>query len=382
MSKSLNILAPTRYPWTFNGPRFSAHHIDRRDFLPLNKIPHGKLSTMLDGMTVFNPWPPKRFDLVHAFNRIPMGGFTPYIVGFESHLPRMYGMEDSSFFARVSRSLAQDRCKGLFPFSKVAHKRFVQQNSHFPWFDALEAKLQMRYPNLVVPDAPDRFSADLKNDPVKIVFVGSHFARKGGCACLRMAQMAQEAGFPLELHIVSSLYNEAWTDPTRGDFFDQYLSLIEDLPNVEHHGALSNEAVMDLLGGAHYLMLPTFSDTFGFSVLEAMSLHTPSIVTPQGALGEFLMDGENGFVLPLDLNEFGEWQHLDYGGRHTECYEKVFAEETERLAEEGYRRIVRMYAQPEAYMALRKNAYETVKAKFCARTASAYWDGVYERVCC
>jgi len=36
-------------------------------------------------MTVFNPLPLKRFDLVHGFNCIPMIGKMSYILGFESH---------------------------------------------------------------------------------------------------------------------------------------------------------------------------------------------------------------------------------------------------------------------------------------------------------
>ena len=80
--KQLRILAPIRYPWTFNGPRNSEHIIERRSFVPFDWI-----SKKFEAITVFNPLPPRCSDLVHAFNRIPLGS-TPFVKGFESHLPR------------------------------------------------------------------------------------------------------------------------------------------------------------------------------------------------------------------------------------------------------------------------------------------------------
>src|SRR5262245_41704508 len=94
------ILAPTRYPWSFNSPQPSAHSIENREFLPLNK-----LSYRVEGVTLFNPWPPKRFDLVHAFNRIPLGP-TPFVIGFESHLPRAFGLEGTGYYRFLIRRLA------------------------------------------------------------------------------------------------------------------------------------------------------------------------------------------------------------------------------------------------------------------------------------
>ena len=146
--RRLRILAPTRYPWRFNGPRRSKHAVSNRSFAPFNY-----LSPRVEGVTVFNPLPPRRFDLIHAFNRIPIG-LTPYLIGFESHLPRAFGLERSLYCRTLIHSLNSDRCRGIFAISEHARNIFRRTVRHLPQFPELESKLFVRYPNF--PMATDQ----------------------------------------------------------------------------------------------------------------------------------------------------------------------------------------------------------------------------------
>lgn len=278
-TKKLNILAPTRYPWTFNGPRQSAHHVTRRNFIPFNKI-----SGKIEGFTVFNPLPFRAFDLIHAFNRIPVG-ITPYIIGFESHLPRAFGLEQSAYFDLLCQSLASDRCRGIYGISDYARRHFLRQHQGTKWFDVLDQKLHVRYPNMEIPDAADRDGAGLQ-DKIKLVFVGSHFARKGGTAVLRLAKMAHDRGFPLHIDIISALEigPASWVDPLKDGYFKYDLDLAGQLPNLTMHGGLPNARVLEILKQSHFSVLPTFSDTFGFSAIESMANYIPVIATRQGGV--------------------------------------------------------------------------------------------------
>jgi hypothetical protein len=67
--------------------------------------------------------------------------------------------------------------------------------------------------------------------------------------------------------------------------------------------------VLDLIGRSQFLLLPTFSDTFGYSAIEAMARYTAVIATDIGALPEFVEDQVNGILLPFDKNEIGEWKY-------------------------------------------------------------------------
>ena len=56
---------------------------------------------------------------------------------------------------------------------------------------------------------------------------------------------------------------------------------------------------------------------------------------------------------------------------------KEFADE--RMAQEGIARLEEMFADPEAYRAMRRAAHAQARALFNPEDAAAYWDGLYER---
>lgn len=373
MSHRLSILAPTRYPWRFNSPRDSRHDIDIRAFAPL-----GKINMRIEGVTIFNPWPPKRFDLIHAFNRIPLGA-TPYLIGFESHLPRAYWMERTPYFQWLIASLASPRCRGIIAISDHARRVFVDIHGGHARFPELEAKLQVRLPNVVAPEVPDVL-ADAPVDEIRLAFVGGHFARKGGLAALRAAELALELGLPISIDIVSSLVMgaEVWTDPTRPEFYDAYRPLL-NLPNVRYHSSAPNEAVHKLLARSQFHMLTTFSDTFGYSAIESMVHGTPVIGTRQGALPEFITDGVNGVLFDLQTNPLGEWVYSASAGRETPEYEQMFRSEVERLAHQTVAAAQAALADPDAYRAMRRRARSDARRNFDPLSANVFWDDLYEK---
>jgi glycosyltransferase involved in cell wall biosynthesis len=370
MARRLQILAPTRYPWRFNGPRQSRHDIEVRNFLPLNKV-----ASAIEGITVFDPLPPRRSDLVHGFNRIPLGR-TPFIIGFESHLPRAFGWQDSKFFHWMTQMLASPRCRRIVAISEYAKRQFIQQHAGLPELDDLLAKLEVRYPNIGL--SPLVIDNEKGEQTLRLLFVGNHFARKGGCVALRLAEIAQQQGLPVQIDIVSSFETGSWVDPTRPAFFEAERALLASLPNVTHYGALPNEHVLRLIEAAHFLLLPTFSDTFGYSAIEAMARGVPVIGTDQAALPEFIRDGENGILLPLEKNAVGEWRHVARRDRGSVAYEEFFRLEVDRLADAAFTQIQKVFGTP-SYAAMRHNARITAEQLFDAAAANKYWDDLYEQ---
>jgi glycosyltransferase involved in cell wall biosynthesis len=370
-ARQLRILAPTRYPWRFNSPRHSKHQIDIRNFVPLNY-----LSKKIEGITIFNPFPPRRFDLIHAFNRIPISTL-PYVIGFESHLPRGFGIETSAFFKFMTRRLASTSCRAIVAMSNSARRFFLHMHASSPYYHELCSKLHVRFPNMIL-DPIDDLCQSAIGEHVRVCFVGQHFGRKGGCVALRMAELAFERKLPLFFDVVSSFVvgRDSWTDPTDPGYFDRYRQLL-DLPNVRYHGSLPNSAVHKLLLTAHFSLLATFSDTFAYSAIEAMANYVPVVATTQGALPEFIRDGFNGVLLDLATDEFGEWIHL-HDDRSSPAYAALHRAEIERLAHVALDRILSAAADPKGYAALRQNARATALRLFSADDASLFWDGIYE----
>lgn len=374
MAPQRAILAPTRYPWRFNAPRASRHHIENRDFLPLNYV-----SSRIEGITVFKPWPLRHFDLVHAFNRIPLGRL-PFVIGFESHLPRAFGLEGGRWWRWMTDLLVSERCRGIVAISQFARRRFLEQHAGEPdTHDILAAKLHVRYPNLALTDAPDVIDVTMQGE-IRLAFVGNHFARKGGCVAVVMADLAQARGFPLVVDIVSKLEmgGSIWTDPFDAAAFKPYLTLL-DRPNVRLHRGLSNPEVLALLGHAHASLLATFGDTFGYSAIESMANYTPVIATRQGALPEIVTDGVDGMLLDLATTH-GEWVYLGTRDRASPQFVRMWHDEIRRLAEQALDALIEASGTPGRLATMRGAARRSVD-RFSAESATVWWDSFYEAAC-
>lgn len=372
--RQLTVVAPRGYPWTFNGPRQSRHRVKVRSYAPLNK-----LRSNLDGLTLFSPLDTGGADLIHAFNRVPLN-LKPFVIGFESHLPRVWGLEGSAYEKVLIATLQSRRCRRIVAISEYAARNFRVSVAEAKLDDAtklsLTNKLEVRYPNLDVPDqAP---ASQPLGDELRATFVGAHFGRKGGCVAVRMAEIALRRGLPIRFTIVSSLQagGAIWTDPSRPGFFDPYLSLLS-LPNVTQIAGLANADVKALLARSHVCLLPTFADTFGFSALEAMAGGTPVLATAQAALPEVIDDGIDGMLLAPTLTPGKDGWIWPYAERNTAQFERLFGDEVERLATEGIGRLEALLADPAAYQDMRTAAHARARRQFSSAEARTYWDALY-----
>ncbi|HML30367.1 MAG TPA: glycosyltransferase family 4 protein [Hyphomicrobium sp.] len=337
------------------------------------------VSRKLEGITVFNPMPPRRFDLVHAFNRIPLGT-TPFIIGFEDYLPRAFGLEHTSYYRWLRNMLASGRCRKIIAISDHARTVFKSLHDSSPQAQELCEKLSLLYPNVDIPEVPDAL-AEHDHSEFVVTFVGNDFGRKGGCVAVKLAEMALAKGFPLKVEIVSSLNmgGAVWTDPVSSEFFDRYRALL-DLPNVTVHGRLGNAEVKSLLARSHFSVLTTLGDTFGFSAIESMAYWTPVIATRQGALPEFIRHLDNGLLIDLETSAIGQWVHQSSPERASKRFEKIFEDEMQRIANETFALLVELAGQPQKIREMRRRARQTCIEMFDSERASRSWDALYEDV--
>lgn len=369
MSRPLTVLTPTRYPGVFNCPRGGRHQLVRTPFVPLNKV-----SSRLQGIMLYPPQR-HRYDLIHAINRIPLVR-KPFVITFESHLPRVFSHEGGMIDRMLRARLASDDCRTIIAKSTWARGMFLDQHRDNPELPMFLGKLRVVYPNVVA-------AADPRLDPVpgrkglKLVFVGNHFARKGGVVAVRLARLAHERGLPIEVEIVSKLEcgGGIWTDPPDASLFARDLELLA-LPNVRFHQGLPNGEVMRLLKDADFSLLPTLSDTFGFSVIEGFSVGTPAIVTSLNALPEMVTDGLSGIVLPLPADPNNEWLHL--GRRLEPGYGSILNDTYDELAGAMLARLEPLLGDLEMLAKLRRGCYQTVLQRFDADRANALFDRLYE----
>ncbi|MEF0941599.1 glycosyltransferase family 4 protein [Rhizobium sp. BR 362] len=376
MAKGIRILAPVGYPWEFTGPRIRHYETMRRKFIPFDRLGRG-----WDGFTVFNPIDVVRCDLIHAFNRIPLNG-TPFIIGFESHLPRTFSPDANYYRSYLYKKLLSEKCRRIVAISNFAKQNFVA-GLHADGLseqerEVLISKTTIRYPNIIIDSVtPPQFQGSL--EIFELTFVGNHFGRKGGCVAARIAELAQERKLPLRVNIVSKLQmgGSIWTDPVDGKVLERYVKMLT-LPNVSYFQTLPNRDVLALFDRSHFSLLTTFSDTFGFSVIESMSRGTPALCTAQGALPEFVADGVNGLMIAPALTPGLSHWGPETDERKTPKFEKLYQDEIERMAIESVRKIEAILNDHQSYMAMRPAAVNTCKRLFDARDAAEFWNDTYQ----
>jgi len=114
-------------------------------------------------------------------------------------------------------------------------------------------------------------------DPVRVLFVGGDFARKGGPALLEI--MRGDLGRQCELHVVTA-------------------QAVSSAPNVVVHRAGPNSPeLMRLFEAADVFVLPSLGDCLALVLMEAAAAGLPIITTDVGALSEAVRHGESGLVV-------------------------------------------------------------------------------------
>ncbi len=134
--------------------------------------------------------------------------------------------------------------------------------------------------------------------PIKLLFVGKDWYRKGGQLVLDVAATLHAAGLPVELTLV-------------GKYPD--LKPLPSYVRCEAYLSKKDPAAMDklkkLYREAHFLVLPTMAETFGMVFCEASAFGVPSLTTFVGGIPDVVKDHVNGmkFSLEATANDYCDY---------------------------------------------------------------------------
>lgn len=348
-----------------NLPRYPQHKLVYSKKFPSGRLPLEKIWYPFENYATWQPiW--QSYQLIHAFNAIPYT-HRPFVVTFELFLPYVSIRNSKNHFERllyeaIRSRLALDNCKRIIAISNYAKNRLLKQLKDCQFLDQFAQKVEVIHPNFPIrATAPKRFTGDR----VELIFIGSHFARKGGIVALRLAEKAHQLGLPIQIHIVSLLKYGAgvptdFPDPAR---YAHDLKRL-DLPNVTFHQKLPNSEVLHLLSQCHFQLLATLEDTYGFSIVEGFSVATPAIGSSICALPELIQPGVNGYLLNLEQSDSGTWAGYQHWRKlrddptvDREFYWERLNQTYDDLAEQALQTIFHFLDQPD-----RAKQYEQLSA--------------------
>lgn len=141
--------------------------------------------------------------------------------------------------------------------------------------------------NADLQSAPLAEIGGLKSAPqnLKVIFIGRVSLRKGIARLIDAMRLLRDQ--PVELHIYGTLS----VTPV----------LWRDLPNVHWHGSVRHAGIGRIYSEADVFILPTISDGFARTQLEALACGTPVIASRN--CGNVVIDGVNGFLLEQNTPE-------------------------------------------------------------------------------
>jgi glycosyltransferase involved in cell wall biosynthesis len=162
-----------------------------------------------------------------------------------------------------------------------------RRNLHDELGSDIAARATVSYPRI----EPQRDSAQRESKLCRFLFVGSQFEIKGGLSLLRAFARVRASGLDAQLTIV-------------GHLSEAYRAAANEIGNVEVHssGFSRQELFERFMSTSDVLIHPTFADSFGMAVLEAMAHGLAVIATRVYAIPEMVKDGENGSLLDPPLS--------------------------------------------------------------------------------
>src|SRR3989344_2106512 len=212
----------------------------------------------------------KKYDLIHSTRGILIRNKKPWIVDLESGAA-FAGLEWVSLKKPIMkkiirRYLSSPYCKKIIPQSEAAKKTLLENIDCSGFEDKIET-LYLAY-----------HTTKLKRKPSSIVrlsFIGRDFYEKGG-------HDVQEA-----FKILNKKYPGKVSLKYKGNVPEKHKL---NLPNVK-------KFYEEIFGDCDIYVQPTTIDSFGVSILEAMSTGLPIVCTDDFTLPELVEDGFNGFLV-------------------------------------------------------------------------------------
>jgi glycosyltransferase involved in cell wall biosynthesis len=368
----MKILTTSHYIADFTVPLQAKHSIERTKFPELGRF-------WSPAMAVAAYLPGQAYDLAHFINKIPLSFRKPWVVTFESALPRMFPPQ-GPLRELLRNQLSRSNCVAIIPMSLWALTNFKRVNAGWAGMEKVFEKTQILHPALKVHSlVPRRLQP---GEVIQVVFIGNCFARKGGIVALRLAKKAIAEGIPVHIHIVSSqmIYSGTHTDHPDPTHYAADLRNMH-LPNVTFHGALNNQEVLNLMSKCHVNLLATLHDTYGFSVLEGFSNGLPVISSNVCALPEFVFPGpglnSNGFLLKLPKQEDDRWRYVDE--THSSEYWEMLDESFESMADQALLHLQGLAAAPERLEQLSRAAIDGVAERHNPARLAEVLDTLYRQ---
>lgn len=293
---------------------------------------------------ILNEYYNKNIDGYHFFNHISKTNIN-FITTYETFLPRIEEFNDIHHFGddlkiklnnkkieSKLKLLAQENCKKIISLSKCNFNLQKKLLEKYPSYkEEIRKKMILIHPPQEILDEKVK---RLEDNKIKFIYVGRDFIRKGGSEIVTAFNNVSKYVDNIELILITNLestYNYVFKEfQDEKSYINSIKKIIVDNKKISHYTNLDNKDVIKLMKESHIGLLPTWGDTYGYSVLEFQATGCPVITTNVRALTE-INNEECGWIIDLPLN-----MHQELGIDSKEKKEKLRKKIIEELESKFY----------------------------------------------
>lgn len=216
------------------------------------------------------------------------------IVYFGDATYKIYSETYAKEFANLS---AFSRWEGNHLENKALHKsKFVILTSNWAANSAINdykvpvADVEVMLLGANIEQAPDRSIIFQKqqNPTLTMLFLAVDWDRKGGSLAYDALLALHQQGLEAKLIVCGCTPPPQYQHPG-----------MEVIPFINKNLASDYELFVRILSSSHFLLLPTRADCSLLVAMEANSYGVPAITTRVGGVPDVVVDGVNGYCLPL-----------------------------------------------------------------------------------
>lgn len=262
---------------------------------------------------------PTGCDVFHFFNTINHSNTPNWVISVESCVPwplevtrivesadpDFSSIRDNPYVLEAMKRLASDNCLALLPLSHCSYNIQTSLIAQFPQYEKrISAKLIALLPpqELKINSLDEKGLSYDNTETFTFVYVGRNYFRKGGRDTVEVLAKLHKM-YDFKLILISALdKDEAKYERTDHDLEDAQAMIESNKDWIEYYPSLPNNQVLNKIKSAHVALLPTWMDTFAYSVLECQACGTPVISTSLRALTE-LNDFSVGWLIDVPVNK-------------------------------------------------------------------------------
>lgn len=262
----------------------------------------------IDGIHFFNSITDKNIPWISTFETlIPRTTATKFIQDDTENLGNKKAIKKIEKYLKV---LSNSQCKKIIALSQINKEMQLHFLSHFPEYqNAITKKLiQINPPQKKLRERSEVEEKET-NNVLKFLFVGKFFNLKGGKEIVDVFdKIHKETNFKFELHLVS-------LGDMKNHVFGKYSDSEKEIEEVKQkivnnecmflYEHIENSKLLEMMKQFDVGLLPTWADTYGYSVLEFQANGCPVISTDIRALPE-INNSSIGWMIKLPVNRFRE----------------------------------------------------------------------------